>query len=116
MAMGRCYEALGKGDEALETYRQAAQVASTTSAAEASISVQAWQSAANVLVRSGRFDEAAAELNSALIAVGDRAELLANLVQVRIAQQARVPKDRQSWAQVERDLARGLKAFPATRP
>lgn len=109
-ALGQCYEALGRDGEALAAYRKSAEAVRTSRRLRW---VEPWLSAADLLMRDGRFDEAAAELEDGLVSLRDEPTLLAALARVRLAEQSSLPPEGRSWAELERALERGRKAAPA---
>ena len=109
-AVGQCFEALGRDPKALEAYDKAAEAVRASRRLKW---VEPWLSAAGILLRQGRFDGAAAKLEDGLDSLRDEPTLLTALARVRLAEQASLPREKQSYKELERVLERGLKAAPA---
>ncbi|QDV39624.1 tetratricopeptide repeat protein [Tautonia plasticadhaerens] len=95
LALGRCYEALGDFDGAGRVFDLAAQGDSR--------SITPVVAKARMLQRSGKYAEAARELEGALEGRGiDDPELRMMLAASRLAEQAALPPVRRSWGDFER--------------
>ena len=110
-ALGQCYEAIGRDPQALDAYRDAAKIVRETRGLKWA---PPWLGAANVLQRANRLDDAADELADGLIAIPDDPALLINLGRVRLFQQARLPKERRVFTDLDKILEEVRKSNPSS--
>jgi tetratricopeptide (TPR) repeat protein len=109
--LAQSYEAFGREVQALEAYRQAAKIVRSTRGLKWP---DPWIGAAHVLSRRSSYDEAAGELEDGLVAIPGDSNLLINLTKIRMVQVTQLPKDQQSWSDVEKVLARAQQAAPTS--
>ncbi|MDR3638835.1 MAG: tetratricopeptide repeat protein, partial [Isosphaeraceae bacterium] len=104
LTLGRCREALSDNVKALEAYRQAVRLDPREVAPRL---------AAARIVAARRPDEAAEEIERALLSAPGDPGLLLALADARFRQQLQRPPGRRSWADFDRALSRAAAAAPA---
>jgi cellulose synthase operon protein C len=108
--LGQCYEAIGKDQQALEAFHDAAKIVRNARGLKWA---DPWAGAANVLQRANRLDDAATELQDGLIAIPNDPTLLLKLGRIRLVQQARLPKEqRRALGDVDKLLDEVRKTNP----
>jgi cellulose synthase operon protein C len=109
--LGQCYELIGKDQQALDAYRDAAKIVRDARGLKWA---DPWIGAANTLQRANRLEDAAAEIEDGLVAIPNDSTLLINLGRIRLVQQARLPKDRRAFSDIDKILEEARKANPTS--